>query len=69
MTVALFRQRSGAHEDADPGAVAEMVELCGCVPLVFKVSAAQLRVQLTALFRRCEPVCGLWAPCEPSSGR
>ncbi len=44
VTVALFRRRSGTHEDADPGAVAEVVELCGCLPLVIKVSAARLRV-------------------------
>ncbi|MGH3904525.1 MAG: hypothetical protein ACRDTE_10095 [Pseudonocardiaceae bacterium] len=67
--VALFRGRSSTHEDADPGAVAEVVELCGYLPLVFKVSAAQLGVQLTALFRLCAPVYGLWAPCEPSPRR
>ncbi len=58
-TVALFRRRSGTHEDFDPGAVAEVVELCGYLPLVIKVSAARLRVQPTALFRLCEPVYGL----------
>ncbi|MGH2395204.1 MAG: hypothetical protein ACRDGH_17220 [Candidatus Limnocylindria bacterium] len=42
--------------------MAEVVELWGYLPLVIKVSAAQLCVQLTALVRLCEPVYGLWAP-------